>query len=161
MKLFINSNNNMKIIQKMLKVTAKQMLDFIDLTDEVKEEINRQGIKNGIISVFARHTTAAIRINENEKGFKKDFKKLILGLIPKDKYYCHNDLNIRTENIVCSAGATDCINGHSHIQHMFLGASETIPIVNGKMALGKWQRIFLIELDKPRIREVLLNIIGE
>lgn len=151
----------MRIIQKIIKVTAKQMLDFIDLTDEVKDEINKQGIKNGVISVFVRHTTAAIRINENEKGFKKDFKKFILGLIPKDKYYCHNDLNVRTENLVCSAGATDCINGHAHIQHMFLGASETIPIINGKMALGKWQRIFLIELDKPRIREVLLNIIGE
>ena len=151
----------MKIIQKMLKVTAKHALDFIDLTDEVEEEIKRQGIKNGLISVFVKHTTAAIRINENEKGFKRDFKEFVQKLIKKNKYYRHNDLRIRTENIVCSPGASDCINGHSHVQHMFLGSSESIPIINGVMALGKWQRIFLVELDKPRIREVLLNIIGE
>lgn len=150
----------MKIFKKILKVTAKNALDFIDLTEEVKKCVEEYGVKDGLICVFIKHTTAAIRINENEKGFKKDFKEFIQKLIPHDKYWRHNDLSIRTENVVCSPGATDCINGHSHIQQLFLGTSETIPIEKGRLVLGRWQRIFLIELDKPRPREIFLKILG-
>lgn len=150
----------MKVFKKILKITAKQTLDFIDLTEEVRRFIKRYGVKDGIICVFIKHTTAAIRINENEKGFKRDFKEFFQKLIPENRYWRHNDLSIRTENVVCSPGATDCINGHSHIQQLFLGTSETIPIEDGDLVLGRWQRIFLIELDKPRPREVFLKIMG-
>ena len=54
----------------------------------------------------------------------------------------------------------ECANGHAHCQHLFLSTSETIPIIEGELAMGQWQHIFLIELDQPRSRRVLVNVIG-
>jgi secondary thiamine-phosphate synthase enzyme len=54
----------------------------------------------------------------------------------------------------------ECANGHAHVQHLFLSASETVPIVDGRLSLGTWQRIFLVELDHPRLRRVLVNVVG-
>lgn len=137
-------------------------MDFIDLTDEISKIIKKLKIKNGNIVVYSPHTTVAIAVNEKERGFHKDFSDLLLKLIPKDKYYRHNDLTIRTENVFCGIDkTTDCLNGHSHCIHLLLGASECIPIINGKLMLGIWQRIFAIELDSARKREIIIQIIGE
>lgn len=151
----------MKIVNKLIKLKTEKYLQFIDLTDEVKKISQKTKIKNGLINVYSRHTTVAIRINEKEKGIFADFAQLLDCLIPKKKYYQHNDLKIRTENLVCTPGATDCLNGHSHCQHLILGTSETIPVINGKLALGVWQRIFAIELDEARPREIIIQVIGE
>ncbi|MDD2483068.1 MAG: secondary thiamine-phosphate synthase enzyme YjbQ [Candidatus Shapirobacteria bacterium] len=140
---------------------SEEQLEFRDITDEVENFIKETKVKNGNVLVFSTHTTLAICINEKEKGIVKDFKNLINKLIPKDGYYCHNDLNIRTENLVCQSAASDCLNGHSHCTHLLMRNSETIPIVDGKMALGIWQRIFAIELDCCRNRKVIVQVIGE
>jgi len=151
----------MKISNKILKIKTKKYLQFIDLTDKIKKLVKETGIKNGLITVFSKHTTLAIKINEKEKGFFKDFAELFDQLIPQKKYYRHNDLSIRTENIVCSPGATDCLNGHSHCQHLLLGTSESIPLITGKINLGIWQKIFAIELDAGKNREIIIQTIGE
>ncbi len=150
----------MKIKNSKIKLKTKNYLQFIDITDEVEALIRKNKISDGNVVIYSLHTTLAIRINEKEKGFHQDFKDLMVKLIPKDKYYRHNDLNIRTENIVCSIGATDCLNGHSHCAHLFLGTSETVPIISGKLLLGPWQRIFAIELDSSRNREILVQLNG-
>ena len=54
----------------------------------------------------------------------------------------------------------ECANGHAHCQHLFLSTSETVPIIDGQLALGRWQRLFLIELDRPRDRKVMVNVVG-
>jgi secondary thiamine-phosphate synthase enzyme len=140
---------------------SKENLEFRDITDEVESFVKKTKIKNGNVLVFSTHTTLAICINEKEKGIVKDFKNLINRLIPKEGYYCHNDLNIRTENLVCQSAASDCLNGHSHCTHLLMRNSETIPLIDGKMALGIWQRIFAIELDCCRKRKVIVQAIGE
>jgi len=140
---------------------SEENLEFKDITDEVGNFVKETKIKNGNVLVFSTHTTLAICINEKEKGIVKDFKNLINRLIPKDGYYCHNDLNVRTENLVCQSAASDCLNGHSHCTHLLMRNSETIPIIDGKIALGIWQRIFAIELDCCRSRKILLQVIGE
>jgi secondary thiamine-phosphate synthase enzyme len=140
---------------------SKEQLEFRDITNEVKDIVEETKIKNGNVLVFSTHTTLAICINEKEKGIVKDFKNLINRLIPKDAYYCHNDLNIRTENLVCQSGASDCLNGHSHCTHLLMRNSETIPIIDGKMVLGIWQRIFAIELDCCRKRKIIVQIMGK
>lgn len=140
---------------------SKEYLEFRDITDNVENFIKKTKIKNGNVLIFSTHTTLAICINEKEKGIVKDFKNLINKLIPKDDYYCHNDLNIRTENLVCQSAASDCLNGHSHCTHLLMRNSETIPIIDGKMILGNWQKIFAIELDCCRKRKVIIQIIGE
>ena len=150
----------MKIKNTKIKLKTKEYLQFIDITDNIIGLVKKTKIKNGNVVIYSLHTTLAIRIKEKEKGFHRDFKDLMVKLIPKEKYYRHNDLNIRTENIVCSIGATDCLNGHSHCAHLFLGTSETIPIIENKILLGPWQRIFAIELDSAREREIFIQING-
>lgn len=138
---------------------TKKAPHFEDITERVEKEIAKSNVKNGIVVVYSTHTTAAIRINEDETGIRRDFAKRISKLVPKDAYYAHNDLDIRTENLAC--GGEECLNGHSHIQQMLMGGSETIPIKDGEMTLGQWQKIFLMELDHPRPRKVVVQIMGE
>ncbi|HPT66045.1 MAG TPA: secondary thiamine-phosphate synthase enzyme YjbQ [Candidatus Woesebacteria bacterium] len=140
---------------------SKKQLAFKDITDEVEKIVEKTKIKKGNVLVFSTHTTLAICINEKEKGIVKDFRNLINRLIPKDAYYYHNDLNVRTENLVCQSAASDCLNGHSHCAHLLMRNSETIPIIDGKMALGIWQRIFAIELDCCRKRKIIVQVTGE
>ena len=151
----------MRIVNKILNLKTKCCLEFIDITDKVEKLLKLAHIKNGLICIYSRHTTLAIRINEKESGFFKDFKNFCKKLLPSDVYYCHNDLSIRTENVVCSVGATDCLNGHSHCQHMLLGTSESIPVSAGKMLLGTYQRIFAVELDDHRQRQIVVQMIGK
>lgn len=151
----------MKILNKNIKITSKKSMDFIDLTEEAKEFVKESQIDNGLLVVHSKHTTMAIRVNESEKGIRHDLRELVKRLVPKDAYYRHNDLEIRTENLVCDKDASDCINGHSHCMHFLMGNSETISVVGGNLNLGRWQRIFALELDCSRKREVELFLMGE
>ena len=150
----------MKIINEIVEIKPNKYLDFIDLTEEVEKLVSKSKITDGSVLVYSTHTTLAICVNEKESGICKDFEVLIDKIIPKDSYYHHNDLTIRTENLVCQSAASDCLNGHSHCTHLLMRNSETIPIINKKMALGVWQRIFAIELDCCRPRKVIVQISG-
>ena len=149
------------IKQKIFEYKSKDYLEFKDLTDDVANFIEESKINNGQVLVYSTHTTVAICVNEKEVGITKDFKKVLGKIVPKKDYYCHNDLTIRTENLVCQSGASDCLNGHSHCTHLLMRNSEVIPIENSKMMLGVWQRIFAIELDCCRGRKLVFQIIGE
>lgn len=147
--------------QDKIEFESKEYLEFRDITEEVENFVLKTKVKNGQVLVFSTHTTLAVAVNEKEKGIVVDFKKLVDKLIPKNDYYQHNDLTIRTENLVCQSSASDCLNGHSHCTHLLMRNSETIPIIEGKMMLGVWQRIFAIELDCCRKRTLIVQIIGE
>ena len=152
----------MNKIHKLIKVKTKAFLEFVDLTDQIEELIKLSKVNAGMVMVFSKHTTGAIRINEKEKGIVKDFTEFATKFLPADKYYHHNDLTERTENLVCDPNASDSLNGHSHLLHLMMGAtSETIAIEDGKLMLGTWQKIFFIELDRARPREIIVKIIGE
>lgn len=149
----------MKVHNYTIKKTTKKFMDFIDITDEIEKLVKKSKAKNGFIIVFSKHTTAAIRINEKEKGIYKDFAMFSRRLLPTKQYYHHNDLKTRTENLVCDIEASDCMNGHSHCLHLLMGGtSELVPLIDHKLALGTYQRIFLIELDCPRRRNILVQI---
>jgi secondary thiamine-phosphate synthase enzyme len=149
------------IKNNVIEFTTTDSMEFKDLTDEVEKIIKETKIQNGSVLIYSTHTTLAICVNEKEKGIVEDFKNLTEKLIPKNGYYEHNDLTKRTENLVCQSGASDCLNGHSHCTHLLMRNSETIPIIEGKMMLGTWQRIFAIELDCCRKRKVLVQVMGE
>lgn len=152
----------MKVFQKDLSYKTKEYCQFIDITSEIEEAVKASKIKEGMVLVYSPHTTAAIRINEKEKGIVKDFEQFIKKLVPTNVYYHHNDLTERTENLVCEKGASDCLNGYSHVLHLLMGAtSETLIVNDGKIVLGTFQRIFLIELDCGRTRKVLVKVMGE
>lgn len=122
--------------------------------------LEKSAIKNGFVTIYTKHTTTAVRINEREKGIVNDFKRIARKIAHAEEYWEHNDLTKRTENLVCTSGASDCLNGHSHLLQLLMGTSETVPIAEGQLSLGIWQRIFLIELDCPRKREVIVQFIG-
>ena len=130
--------------------------EFIDITEDVTRIVEASGIAFGQVTVFSQHTTAAIKINEHEPLLLRDLARTLRHFAPPNAYYEHNDFSRRTVNM----NPDECANGHAHVQHMFLGTSETIPVVDGRVTLGTWQRIFLIELDHPRRRRVLVNVVG-
>ena len=145
-----------RLYREILKHTASGAPEFMDITQEVKDVLARSEISEGSVLVFTRHTTAAIEINEHEPLLMEDLKQFLLRIAPRDGDYKHNDFFIRTANMT----EDECPNGHAHCQHLLLGTSETIPIVDSELLLGRWQRIFLIELDRPRERQVFVQVQG-
>ena len=130
-----------------------------DITDEVNEAVRESEITDGIACVYSPHTTCCVRVNEFETGFIEDFAELLRRLVPSETYYAHDDWDKRTENICeedMSVG-----NGHSHCMAMLLGtAGESIPIRDGELCLGTWQRVLFIELDRSRPRRWLCKVVG-
>ena len=97
--------------------------EFIDITDEIQEFVNKNKIMNGMCLVFSRHTTAAITLQENEPLLIEDLCSLLEKATPKHGQYKHNDFSVRTVNM----HEDECPNGHSHCRQITLGSSETIP----------------------------------
>ncbi len=143
------------MLERLTYATARAP-GFVDITDDVREVLARSGVRDGFVIVFSRHTTAAIRVNEAEPLLLKDMEIMLERIAPAGAYYQHNDLSIRTVNLT----EDEDLNGHSHCQHLLMGASEAIPCAAGELLLGVWQRIFLIELDCPRTREVIVQVVG-
>ena len=131
--------------------------EFIDITDWVSQCVAQSKVNNGFAVVYSKHTTAAVKINENEPLLLQDMAKFLEKISPRNGDYLHNNFNIRTVNM----NPDESPNGHAHLQHLLLGTSETIPIINGEMQFGRYQSIFFIELDQPRHREVMVQVVGE
>lgn len=140
-----------------LQITTKEAPDFIDITDWVCQCVSKAKVHNGFVVVYSKHTTAAIKINENEPLLLKDMGQFLEKICPRHGDYRHNDFETRTVNMT----PDESPNGHAHLQHLVLGSSETIPLVEGAMPFGQYQSIFFIELDHPRTREVMVQIVGE
>jgi secondary thiamine-phosphate synthase enzyme len=134
---------------------------LVDVTDEVQDAVERADIANGMALVYSPHTTCAIVINERESGFAEDFAELLAELAPAEgRYYRHDDLDIRTEGI--EEDTADFPNGHSHCRAGLLASSsQAVPVLEGRLALGTWQRIFFCELDRARPRKIFVQVIGE
>ena len=127
-----------------LKLDTEKNFEIIDITSKINELID---IDNGIVSIFSRHSTSAIVVNENESGLLRDLEFTLDNLI-QDKYSYQHD---RIDNNACS-----------HLKSFLLSSSECLPIKNGKLDLGTWQSVFFIELDGPRrARTVTLTMVGE
>ena len=146
-----------KIHHGVIHVETAACLEFIDLTDRIVNIVESCGIQNGLVNIQTKHTTTAIVVNENEPLLLEDMRRTLERLAPRDIEYRHNDFGVRTANMQ----PDESENGHSHCKAMFLHASETLNIAGGVIQLGRWQRIFLIELDCARSRTVSLTIIGE
>jgi len=140
-----------------LSFQTKKQNDFVDITGDLAKMVEESGVNCGIINIQTLHTIARVFENENEPGLIEDFKKHLEKFSPEKQYYQHDDFNIRTVNM-CSG---ECANGHAHIKSIFMPTSVTANIINGKLSLGTWQRIFLWEFDRARKREVEIVIIGE
>ncbi|TME57362.1 MAG: YjbQ family protein [Chloroflexi bacterium] len=130
--------------------------EFLDVTEQVAAVVRRSRVSQGWVSVFSKHTTAAVVLNENEPLLLEDMGAMLERLSAAGGLYRHNDLSRRTGEM----DPEECANGHAHCQHLLIGASENIPVGDGRLDLGRWQRIFLLELDRPRDRQLVVQVFG-
>jgi secondary thiamine-phosphate synthase enzyme len=122
--------------------------EIVDLTDGVKSVVSTAGIERGLVTVFATGSTVAVTTMEYERGGVADLQDLLARLIPQRGDYEHNRLNHDT-------------NAHAHLRAALIGPSETIPLLEGHLALGTWQQIVLIDFDdRPRTRTVTVQVLS-
>ncbi len=134
-------------MQKTIKVTTDKRNGLYDITGEVRKVLKASKISSGLVNVYVRHATAAIMIQENwDESVQNDVVNLLSRLIPKG---------------VWEHDAQDG-NGDAHLKSGLVGPSQTIPLIDGDLALGRWQNIFLCEFDGPRDdRQVVITIIED
>ncbi len=149
-------DSSLRICNFQITLESSKAPEFVDMTDQVLASIAESGITTGNVLVYSKHTTAAIKINEMEPLLLEDLARTLEHIAPRDAEYRHNDFTVRTVNM----NEDECPNGHAHCQHLALGTSETIPIIDGALQLGTYQRVFFIELDHPRQREILIQVMG-
>ena len=140
-----------------LQINTEQAPQFIDMADWVPECVSESGVCNGLVVVYSKHTTAAVKINENEPLLLEDLKNFLEKISPRHAGYRHNDFSVRTVNMT----EEESPNGHAHLQHLIMGTSETVPIIDGMMQFGPWESVFFVELDHPGAREVMAQVVGE
>jgi secondary thiamine-phosphate synthase enzyme len=132
-------------------------LEFIDLTDRISTIVAVAGLRTGLVNIQTLHTTAAIVVNEHEPLLLDDFAAALERAAPCGLAYAHDDPERRTENLA----EAERTNGHAHCRALFLPSSACLNVVRGTLQLGRWQRVFLVELDGPQERNVSLSMIGE
>ena len=145
----------MKIINEVIEIETETGINIHNITPQVETILAETEIKNGRVIVFVRHTTTAVAINEYEVRLLQDIKNHFAAISPADAKYLHNDLHLR------NVPPDEPENAHSHLIALMLNNSETIPIVEGKLALGTYQSILFFELDGARKRNILVQITGE
>ncbi len=133
-----------------LRLSTKQGPQALDITRDVVDAVAKSGIRTGLACIFTPSSTSAILTNEFEPGLmEEDLPGALERLFPERMDYGHERR--------WGDG-----NGHSHVRAAFLGPSLTVPVVDGKLALGTWQQVVFLELDnKPRRREVVVQVVGE
>lgn len=140
----------MAVHSETFRLSTRKGPQALDITREVTTAVARSGIVDGLACVFTPSSTSAILTNEFEPGLmEEDIPAALERLIPESLEYGHERR--------WGDG-----NGHSHVRATLLGPSLTLPVVGGKLALGTWQQLVFLELDnKPRHREVLVQIVGD
>lgn len=146
------------VVSTTVTLSSEEAPHFFDFTDVVKALVEQSGIRTGTALVFSKHTTAAIAIIEHEPLLLDDIAEMLQRLVPLSSLhrYRHDDFSVRTVNMTDNERE----NGHAHCQHLFIGTSCHLPIIEGGLELGQWQRIFLVELDGPRCRQVVVQVSG-
>jgi secondary thiamine-phosphate synthase enzyme len=139
----------MTIVTSKLTAKTNGFCDVIDITAEVQEQIERERIRSGLLTLFVAGSTAALTTIEYEPGLIQDLKEFVEKIIPSDRRYHHDD-----------RWGDD--NGFSHVRAALFGPSLAIPVREGRPLLGTWQQIVLVDFDnRPRTREIVVQFVGE
>jgi len=140
-----------------IHVATARATQFIDLTDRLERFVAESSLRTGILNIQTLHTTTAIVVNEHEPLLLMDFEALLADVAPADQRYSHDDTALRTVNV--SDGEPP--NGHSHCRALLLPTSVCLNVNAGQIILGRWQRVFFVELDGPRERQISVLAFGE
>ena len=126
-------------------VNTRSLTEFVSITSQVQNELQRTEVKNGVCTVYVPHTTAGITINEGaDPNVAKDILMEINKIVPMEDGYTHSEGN-----------------SAAHIKTSLFGSSVQIPVEEGRLTLGTWQSIFLCEFDGPRNRRVIVQVVGK
>ena len=132
-----------------IAISTSSGTDIIDLTPSINAYLKKSAIKKGAVILFVPGSTAAITTIEYESGVINDLRKAIQRIAPEDLYYEHNER--------WGDG-----NGYSHVRAALLGPSLHIPVIDGRLTLGTWQQVVLLDFDnRPRKRKIILQLMGE
>lgn len=126
-----------------LIIRTKDEREVVDITDKINEEISKQKFKKGICNLFVTHTTAALTTADLDPGTDQDYLDAFEKIIPKLSY----------------THPHDPFHTPDHILSTLIGTSLTLPVENGELILGTWQKVVLIEFDGPREREIIINLL--
>jgi secondary thiamine-phosphate synthase enzyme len=156
-KLFVSEEERagVRVCHDRVELRTRNRIQFVDLTELVAERVRRSGVAHGLVSVQALHTTAAVLVNENEPLLLEDMGRILERAAPQSASYAHDDLSRR-------AGPIDeeRRNGSAHCRAALLGSTACLHVAEGRLLLGTWQRVFLVELDGPRPRSVSVMVLG-
>lgn len=133
-------------MRQIIELETRAREELVDITAEVVRIAERSGVRNGLVSVYTQGSTSGVMIQENwDKSVPTDVVNLLRKLIPPGVW-----LHDKQDN-----------NGDAHLKSGLVGPSETIPLIEGKLGLGRWQGIFLCEFDGPRKRSIICTVIGD
>jgi secondary thiamine-phosphate synthase enzyme len=127
-----------------------------DITAELQAFVDQCGIGDGLLVAAGQHTTTALVVNEAEERLLADIERFFLELAPPGRPWLHNDLHLRP-----GIPPDEPRNAHSHLIALMLGNHLSLPVQQGRLGLGTYQAVLLVELDGPRRREVLLQLNGD
>jgi secondary thiamine-phosphate synthase enzyme len=151
------SGKSIAVCERFVAHTEGPSPSFYDVTDVVGEVVARSAVLGGQVIVSTAHTTCAVIVQENEPLLLADLRARVCRFAAAEESYLHNRFDIRVVNL---DGPNERANGHSHCQHALLGASVALPVVDGAVLLGRWQRVLLVELDAPRTRQMSIQVTG-
>jgi secondary thiamine-phosphate synthase enzyme len=137
----------MKTHTEYVEFQTKKRREYINITGEVERAVRRSGIREGMVLVSALHTTAGIYINDDEDGLLHDLDEMLEKLAPFGAPYRHH--------------ATGEDNGDAHLKSVLVHHQVIVPVTDGKLDLGTWQRIFYAEFDGRRRKCVVIKVLGE
>jgi secondary thiamine-phosphate synthase enzyme len=138
----------MKAYTKYIVMNTKKRIDFVNITDQIKQAVKESEVKEGIVLVNTMHITSSVFINDNEEGLLYDFRKWLEKLAPTDTdLYKHN--------------LTGEDNAYAHLWRTIMGREVVIAISNGKLDFGPWENVFYGEFDGQRNKRILIKVIGE
>jgi secondary thiamine-phosphate synthase enzyme len=147
-----DEGETMKIYRKEFTISTHKRMEIQDITNTVANVVEESRIVNGLVHLWVPHATAAIAVNEHDTDLWDDILTALENLAPINDNYRHN--------AKYSWMASEQ-NAHAHILNCLVKPSVTIPLENGKMQLGTWQSVLVIEMDGPRTRQIQVQVIGE
>jgi octaprenyl-diphosphate synthase len=144
------------MIGKRLRFETSHATEFVDITEQLRQEVRRTGMRTGRLHLQSLHTTLGLAVNENEPLLLRDFATMLERFAPVGARYEHDDFARRVDVAV-----DEPINGHAHVRQLLLTGFATVLVEEGDLVLGRWQSIFAVELDGPRHRQLALQLDGE
>lgn len=137
----------MKFFTEYLTFNTRKRREFLNITRDVEGVLQKSCIKEGMVLVSAMHITSGVFVNDAEPGLHRDIEEWLLKLIPEGHDYYHHRMGE--------------VNGDAHLRNLLIGHQTIVPVTNGKLDLGPWQRIFYAEFDGQRDKKLIIKVMGE